>query len=184
MYLGFHSSQPGTAIVPTTLHLERMPPNGAFDLWYSCPHIGQAVRLRGSGETDEDFRHRSRSRQEENRLNDRLNIKSKEVGEALDERLWASMYLKYLVERVNYAGTVYTHFPDLPDIAHLSIQDSESYAAASVDPSTQPHFKVSTECHIEVLEQRRRDAQIGTEIAWSALDSLTHALTSGMVALL
>jgi hypothetical protein len=128
-----------------------MPPNGAFDLWYNHPHIGQAVRLSGSGETNEDFRHRSQSLQEENRLNDRLNIKSNEVGKALDERLWASMYLKYLVERVSYAGTVYTCFSDLLDIAHLSIQDSESYAVASVEPSTQSHFKVSTECHIEVL---------------------------------
>ena len=148
------------------------------------PHIGQAVRLSGSGETDEDFHHRSQSLQEENRLNDRLNIKSKEVRKALDERLWASMYLRYLVEQVSYAGTVYIHFSDLPDIAHLSIQDSESYAVASVKPSTQPHFKVSTECYIEVLDQRQRDAQIGTEIVWSALDSLTHALTSGIVALL
>jgi hypothetical protein len=159
-----------------------MPPNGAFDLWYNRPHNKLAIRR--SGETDDDFRHRSQSLQEKNRLNDRLNIKSKEVGKALDERLWASMYLKYLVERVNYAGMVYIHFSDLPDISHLSIQDSESYAAASVELSTQPHFKVSTECHIEVLEQRRRDAQIGTEIVWSTLDSLTHALMSGMVALL
>jgi len=46
------------------------------------------------------------------------------------------------------------------------------------------HFKALAEYHIEVLEQSRRDAQIDTEIVWSALDSLTYALTSSIVALL
>ncbi len=139
--------------MPTTLYLKRIPPNSAFDLWYNCPHISQAVYLSGSNESNEDFHHRSQSLQEENRLNDHLNIKSKLVKKALDEYLWVSIYLKYLIKWMSYIGTVYIHFSDLLNIVHLFIQDSESYTIASIKPSTQPYFKVLTEYHIEVLEQ-------------------------------
>jgi hypothetical protein len=40
-------------------------------------------------------------------------------------------------------------------------------------------YKASIEQHIEVLEQRRRDAQIGNETSWAALNTLVLGLISG-----
>jgi hypothetical protein len=61
------------------------------------------------------------------------------------------IYLQYLVERVNHAGPAHTYLSDLQDIGHLSMQDSESYTAAST--LSVPHLlrtksgSMARECH-------------------------------------
>lgn len=57
---GFYSSKRGTTTAPTILYLEKMRPNGAFDLYYNRGHRKRAGHLSGGGETDEGFRNKDR----------------------------------------------------------------------------------------------------------------------------
>lgn len=155
--------------------------NGEFDLWYSRPTRDEAVRLDGSDETDESFNDRRQCIQERNKVNSLLNIKSKQVGEGIHNRLWPSMYLQYLVKQVNNKSEVKIVFSDLPDIGHLSTNDREVYSSASAEVFDAHLSELSLELQINLLEQRQRDACIGTEVAWATLNYLTRALTTGKV---
>jgi hypothetical protein len=72
------------------------------------------------------------------------------------------------------------HFSDesIPSLASLSIHDPESSVP-------QPFmYEDSIDRHIEVLEQRRRDALLDQEASWAALNTLALALTAGNLHLL
>jgi hypothetical protein len=87
------------------------------------------------------------------------------------------MYLQYLANRVNQTDRVRIHFSDLSPIARLSIHDAESIASISLPQP--PMYEALIEQDIKVLEQRRKDAQIGKESGWTALNTLALVLTSG-----
>jgi hypothetical protein len=158
-----------------------MAPNGEFDLWYSRPTTDEAVRLAGSDETDESFNDRRQFIQERNKVNSLLNIKSKQVGEGIHNRLWTSMYLQYLVKQVNNTSEVKIVFSDQPDIGSLSMDDRELHSSTSAEAFAPQLCELPLEFQISLLEQRQRDACIGTEVSWATLRNLTSALTSGKV---
>jgi len=87
------------------------------------------------------------------------------------------MYLQHLANRVNQTEIVEIQFSDLPPIASLSLYNPESSSSISLPQLLM--YKASIEQHIEVLEQRRRDAQIGKETSWAALNTLALGLISG-----
>lgn len=92
------------------------------------------------------------------------------------------MYLQHFANCVNQTDRVRIHFLDLPPIASLSIHNPRS--SSSISLPQPPMYEASIKQHIEVLEQRRRDAQIGKEASWAALNTLALALTSGNPVLL
>ena len=49
----------------------------------------------------------------------------------------------------------------------------------SISLSQTPRYEASVEQHAEVLELRKRDAQIGMETCWVALNTLANELKSG-----
>jgi hypothetical protein len=153
-----------------------------FDLLCNRPEGAKAVHLAGSDETDEAFSQRERRYDQTNKNNALLNAKSQVVREELTERLWALMYLQHLAHRVNQTDRVRIHFSNLPPIASLSVHDPESSSSISLPRPLM--YEASIKQHIEVLEQRRRDAQIGKETSWAALNTLAFGLTSGNPVLL
>lgn len=122
-------------------------------------------------ESNEAFSQREQRYDQENKDNARLNAKKLVVIKELAERRWAQMYFQHLAHRVKQTDMVRIQFSDLPPIASLSVHDLES--------SSPLMYHASVEQHIEVLEQRRRDAQIGKETSWDALNTLASGLTSG-----
>jgi hypothetical protein len=153
-----------------------------FDLLCNRPERAKAQRFADRDETDEAFSQREQHCDQTNKDNALLNAKSRVVREELAERLWALMYLQHLAHRVNQTDRVRIHFSDLPPIASLSVHDPESTSSISLPRPLM--YEASIKQHIEVLEQRRRDAQIGKEASWAALNTLALGLTSGNPVLL
>ena len=129
-----------------------------FDLRCNRPERAIALRLADGAETDEAFSQREQHYDQTNKDNALLNAKSRVVREELAERLWALMYLQHLAHRVNQIDRVRIHFSDLAPIASLSLHDPESTSSISLPRPLM--YEASIAQHIEVLEQRRRDAQI------------------------
>ena len=151
-----------------------------FDL--RCHRRKRAPPVRSADETDEIFNQREQRCGQTNKDNALLNAKSQVVREELTERLWALMYLQHLAHRVNQTHTVRIHFSNLPPMASLPIHDPESSSSISLPRPLM--YEASIMQHVEVLEQRRRDAQIGKEASWAALNTLALGLTSGNPVLL
>ncbi|KAF7551837.1 hypothetical protein G7046_g7602 [Stylonectria norvegica] len=170
-----------------------MPSKGKFGLWTDrwpfaiMPiHIG-VKNDGGSAQQREDAEKRKTIRRE-------LNAKSEEVREEIETRLWASMYLQYLVKRINAtervridlsdrdriesSDRVRIESSDLPDIQSLRVSDEGH--SPSVDDARGRFQELPLEIQRYVLEQRRKDARIGTEATWVTLDMLIHQLTSGI----
>ena len=154
-----------------------MASHDQFHLYSNRPEGLRALRFADSIETDEAFYQREQRYHQTNKDNALLNAKSKEVREELAERCWAQMYLLHLVNRVTQTDRVRIHFSDLPLIASLSIHDSKPSFSTSL--SQTPRYEASVEQHAEVLELRKRDAQIGMETCWVALNTLANELKSG-----
>jgi hypothetical protein len=152
-----------------------------FDLRCNRPERNRAIRSAYSDETDKAFNQRKQHCDQTNKDNALLNAKSQVVREEITERHWALMYLQHLANRVNQTDKVSIHFSDLPPIAGLSVYDPES--SSSISLPQPPMYEASVKQHIEVLEQRRRDAQIGKDASWTALNTLALGLTSGNPAL-
>ena len=144
-----------------------MASHDQFHLYSNRPEGLRALRFADSIETDEAFYQRGQRYHQTNKDNALLNAKSKEVREELAERRWAQMYLLHLVNRVTQTDRVRIQFSDLPLIASLSIHDSKP--SFSISLSQTPRYEASVEQHAEVLELRKRDAQIGMETCWVAL---------------
>ena len=89
------------------------------------------------------------------------------------------MYLQHLTSRINQTNRVRTYFLDLPPITDLLIHDPETWSLIS--PPQLSMYEASIKQYIEVLELRRRDAQIGKEASWAALNTLGQGLMSGKI---
>lgn len=152
-----------------------MPPYAKSGLCYNRPEGVIAFRPTDSGETDTGFYQRQQECREKNKANRLLNAKSKEVVEEIYDRLWATMYLHYLVERVHRSDRVLIEFSDLPDLQSLSMSDNEPRTASPTpDFDGQPY-----ELQIQVLDLRLKDARIGTEPIRETLKNLIYQLTFG-----
>jgi hypothetical protein len=151
-----------------------MASDSQFDLVCNR-HRREAVRFTDSDETGEAFSQREQCCCQNNRDNLLLNAKSQSVKKELAKRRWALMYLEHLANRVNQIYRVSIQFSDLLSIASLLLHDSES--SSSISLSELLLYKASIEQHIEVLEHRRRDAQIDEDTSWAALDTLARGLT-------
>ncbi|KAI9730921.1 MAG: hypothetical protein M1818_007995 [Claussenomyces sp. TS43310] len=149
-----------------------------FDLKCNRPEGCIALRFADDDETDEAFNQRKQDRDQTNKDNALLNARSRDVREELSEGHWALMYLQHLANRINQTDRVRIDLSDLPPITSLSVSDPKLSYSISLPPP--PRYEASIEQHIEVLEQRRKDAQIGKEASWAALTSSALALTSGM----
>ncbi|RDW58635.1 hypothetical protein BP6252_13111 [Coleophoma cylindrospora] len=132
-------------------------------------------RFGNSDETREAFNQRRQRCDQTNKDNALLNARSRDVIEELTERHWALMYLQHLATRVIQTNRLEIQFSDLPPIASLSVHDPES-SSISLPPPLM--YEESIEQHLEVLEQRIKDAQIGKEASWAALSTLALGLTS------
>lgn len=153
-----------------------MPPNAKFGLHYDRPEK-TAVRIAERSETDAEFYQRKQEAQKKNEAIRCLNAKSKEVDEAIHERLWATMYLEYLVERVHISDRALIEFSDLPGLPKFRLSDSDPRTASPpIYFDGQPY-----ELQMQMLELRLEDARRGLEAMWSTLDALIHQLTSGIV---
>ena len=161
-----------------------------FDLRYSRPIL--PIMRRVSNKADESFERRQQHRREENKANSRLNNKSKEVGDEIYKRLWASRYQQYLTKRISdtrEAGIAFVG--DMPEIAHLSVNDNEDASSltkvnpfiTSADASFTPFDHLPIDLQIDILEQRQRDVCIGTNLIWENVSSLIDVLTLGMTIL-
>jgi hypothetical protein len=153
-----------------------MESHSQFDLLCNRPITGDPVRFADCDETDEAFSQRQQCRNQTKKDNALLNTKSRDVREELTERRWAMMYLQYLINRIKRTNRVMIQLSDLPSIEGLSLNDPESSSSTSLPLLM---YRASIEQHIEVLEQRKRDAQIGMEISWTCLNTLALGLTSG-----
>lgn len=153
-----------------------------FDLLCNRPESDKEPHFNDIDETDEAFSQRKQRCDQTNKDNALLNAKSQVVREELAERVWALMYLQHLAHRVNQTDIVRIHFSDLPPIASLSLHDPETTSSISLPRPLM--YEASIKQHIEVLEQRRRDAQIGKEASWAALNILALGLTAGNPVLL
>ena len=153
-----------------------MNSHSLFDLICNRPEGASAYRFDESDETDEAFNQRQQRCDKTNKDNALLNAKSEAVKKELTERRWAMMYLQHLLNRVKRADRVMIEFSDLPSITDLSLHDPKSSSSIS---SPLLMYKTSVKQHSEVLEQRKRDAHIGTEISWTSLKILALKLTSG-----
>ena len=129
-------------------------------------------------ETDEVFDQKKKLYDQKNRDNAIVNAKSRAVVEKLNERRWALMYLQHLVERINQRDRVLINFSDLPSIKSLSLNGPKRKAPIRL-PQPPMMYEASINQHIEVLERRKRDAEIGMEASWAALNALALGLASG-----
>ncbi|RDW56483.1 hypothetical protein BP5796_13124 [Coleophoma crateriformis] len=132
-------------------------------------------RFGNGDETREAFNQRRQRCDQTNKDNALLNARSRDVIEELTKRHWALMYLQHLATRVIQTNRLEIQFSDLPPIVSLSVHDPES-SSISLPPPLM--YEESIEQHLEVLEQRRKDAQIGKEASWDALSTLALGLTS------
>lgn len=155
-----------------------MPSQGRFGLWYNRRPNWRPVRLAGSSESDESFSQRKHKAEVENTANRRLEKLSKEVREEIDTRLWATMYLQYLVKRIHITALARIEFTDLPNVGDLSL--TEKMPTPSPEEHLEPPFQdLSVEIQLQILERRLEDARIGAKAIWATLDELTVALISG-----
>lgn len=155
-----------------------MPSHGKFGLWDNRPTNWGLVRFANDSESDENFRQRESKANEKKKANHRLNKLSMEVRAEIDTRLWAVMYVQYLVKRVHNTDPVHIEFTGLPNIARLSLSDNA--AAPSLKEPLDPPFQyLSLGTQLQTLEQRLKDARLGVEAIWTTLIELTFTLTSG-----
>jgi hypothetical protein len=167
--------------------------NDNFDLRYSRPTpplgvVTKAVRFSGSNETDEMLLQREqrypeedRQRDEQSKINEILNKKSRQVGEEIHKRLWPLIYLQYLINRISDTRQVKIDFDNLPDIESLSVSGSQDPSSASTKAvDNTPFDKLSINIQMDILEQRQKDARIGMQAAWASLSRLIDLLTSGI----
>ncbi|CAG9953431.1 unnamed protein product [Clonostachys rosea f. rosea IK726] len=108
--------------------------------WEICTMVRSSpnwepVRLVDDSESDESFRQRQSEAKEEKKANRRLNELNKTVREEIDTRLWATMYLQYLMKRIHTAAPVHIEFTDLPNIKNLSLSDE------ALAPSPEEHLE-------------------------------------------
>jgi hypothetical protein len=155
-----------------------MPSQGRFGLRYDRPTNRHPVRFAESSESDESFTHRKHKAEAEKTVNRRLNKLSKEVREEIDTRLWATMYLQYLVKRIHTTAPARIEFTDLPNIGNLSLV--ENMPTPSPEEHLEPSFQyLSFGIQLQILERRLEDARIGAKAICATLDELTVTLTSG-----
>jgi hypothetical protein len=110
------------------------------------------------------------------RVNSLLNKQSAEIVDAIKSRLWATMYLRYLLGRMNDAEPAHIRFPDLAGVQTLSLEDERQ----PPPPSEEQTFEDwPVDRHMQVLDRRLRDARIGLRDTWAALNQLVSQLTSG-----
>lgn len=155
-----------------------MPSHGKFGLWHNRPTNRELVRFDDDSESDESFCQRRNKANAEKTANHRLNELNRKVREEIDTRLWATMYLQYVVKRVHNTAPVHIEFTNLPNIANLSLSD-KAPAPSIKEPLDPPFQDLSLEFQLQILERRLKDARLGVEAIWTTLNELTFMLTSG-----
>lgn len=158
----------------------KMPSHGRFELWGNRPTNWEPIRLDDGSESDESFRQRLSEAEEEKKAYRRLNELSKRVREKIDTRLWATMYLRYLMKRIHTVAPVHIEFrdTDLPNIKNLSLSD-EALAHSPEEHLERPFQDLSVEIQLQILKRRLKDAHIGVEAIWATLSELIVVLTLG-----
>ena len=154
-----------------------MQKDNKFGLLYNRAWRIYAVRFRGSDETDEDFSARDLRTRTTAQQNKELNDLSRDVGEALNEREWPSMYLKHFIQRIEAETEAQIDLRgSLKKTKHL---ENGSLQVSDEAVSTIDHLAI-IEVSPALLEQRKLDAQIGQERAWNSVDSLIDTLIRGI----
>ncbi|KAK1967152.1 hypothetical protein LY78DRAFT_669225 [Colletotrichum sublineola] len=151
-----------------------MASDGKFGLWYKRHKNNHyPAVIKRITKVDTTFYQRQQDALEKCASNRFLDDKSTEIEEELHQKLWALMYLPHIIERIDNADPVHIEFSDLPDLQTLRATDAKSYSASSIDEFAAQPDTLQT----QILEQRLRDARIGKEEAWVALNALINKLT-------
>lgn len=157
----------------------RMPSHGKYGLRFNRSTKSKPVGFADSSEPEEELAERQSESRIRNAANDSLNSKSKRVKEEIETRLWAAMYLQYLMERIPAAEPVSIRLTDLPDLSKLSLSETTFSPSPPRQPLEQTFEHLSVEHQIQILDRRLLDACLGTEAIWAALSRLICFLTSG-----
>lgn len=157
-----------------------------FGLWHNRittkTYLGFVAGLNNkNNELDEESKKRIQQEDREREATDnRLNDISKKTIEEIGTRLWAAMYLKYLMGRIYATDRVHVQLSDpvVLGLQNLSLSSEES--SPSTRGSLEEEFeKLPKELQVKIVDRRLRDACMGTETIWAALNELISRLTSG-----
>lgn len=159
------------------LRCDRKEQKFCCDLYPSSSNASRSFDFEG-----ERLRRLEQEKNDEQKVKENalLNQKSRVVMDEIGERRWVPMYSRHLVGRIKETDRleiVFSKDSNLSKMASLSLQEPEdSSATCDAQP---PMYESSTKQHLEVLERRRKDAQIGKNEAWATLNALELYLTSG-----